>query len=89
MHFKSTILTVPGLGGSGPEHWQSIWEKNLHFSRIEQADWDTPDCREWIENINNEVIKHDRETVVLVGHSLGCAAIAFWAKKYPIKIRGH
>ncbi len=21
-----TILTVPGLGGSGPAHWQSLWE---------------------------------------------------------------
>ncbi|MFX8195576.1 alpha/beta hydrolase, partial [Acinetobacter baumannii] len=20
------ILTVPGLGGSGPSHWQTLWE---------------------------------------------------------------
>ena len=23
------ILTVPGLYGSGPDHWQSRWERTL------------------------------------------------------------
>ena len=23
---RPTILTVPGLNGSGPAHWQTLWE---------------------------------------------------------------
>ena len=32
------ILMVPGLGGSGPDHWQSRWERQLSTARrVEQA----------------------------------------------------
>ena len=34
------ILMVPGWNGSGPDHWQSRWERNLKTARrIEQDDW--------------------------------------------------
>ena len=88
MTFNSTILIIPGLGNSGPEHWQSIWEKQFGFIRVEQKDWDTPVCSDWIENINNEVKKHDASKVILVGHSLACTTIAYWAKNYNIQIKG-
>jgi len=88
MHFQSTILIIPGLGNSGPQHWQSIWEKEFNFIRIEQKDWDTPVCEDWIENINQEIKKHDASNVILVGHSLACATIAYWAQKFNVKIKG-
>jgi predicted alpha/beta hydrolase family esterase len=88
MHFQSTILIIPGLGNSGPQHWQSIWERRFNFIRIEQKDWETPVCSHWIENINNEVKKHDPSTVILVGHSLACATIAYWAQKFNVSIKG-
>jgi uncharacterized protein len=88
MDFNATILTVPGLGGSGPEHWQSVWEKTYGFSRIEQKDWDTPACADWVAQINIIVTQKGPGNVVLVGHSLGCAAIAFWAKKFGIQVKG-
>jgi len=25
---QPTVLTVPGLHGSGPTHWQSLWERD-------------------------------------------------------------
>jgi uncharacterized protein len=35
------ILVIPGLGGSGPEHWQTRWEGRLSTARrVEQDDWD-------------------------------------------------
>ena len=38
------ILIVPGLHGSGPDHWQSRWQRLYpYFERIEQAQWDVPD----------------------------------------------
>lgn len=88
MTFNSTILTIPGLGGSGPLHWQSIWEKRYNFTRVEQADWDTPVCADWVENVNNEVNKHDPSEVILVAHSLACSTVAYWAQKYNIAIKG-
>ena len=88
MTFNSTILILPGLGNSGPQHWQSIWERKFNFKRVEQADWDNPICSEWIENINNEVKKHNSADVILVGHSSACTAIAYWALKFDTIIKG-
>lgn len=88
MTFQSTILIIPGLGNSGPQHWQSLWENEFNFTRVEQKEWDTPVCADWIENINNEVNRHDPENVILVGHSLACTTIAYWAQKFNVKIKG-
>src|SRR5579864_5230733 len=88
MVFHSTILIIPGLGNSGPEHWQSIWERRFNFTRVEQKEWETPVCADWIENINTEVNKHNPANLILVGHSLACATIAYWAQKYNIAING-
>ena len=74
-------LIVPGLGNSGPEHWQTYFEESgPHFSKIQQEEWDAPECEGWINRIEEKVSEFDPEQVVLVGHSLGCTAIAHWAK---------
>ena len=37
------IIIVPGLGGSGPMHWQTRWQKRLSTAkRVHQKDWDAP-----------------------------------------------
>ena len=86
--FKSIILTLPGIGGSGPQHWQSLWEKEYGFIRIEQEEWETPDRADWVVNIQNAISKYDPIDIILVGHSAVCGAIAEWAKQYPTKIKG-
>lgn len=86
--FKSTILIIPGLGNSGPQHWQSSWESTYNFTRIEQQDWETPVCRDWTATINDYVSKYDPKNVILVGHSLACATIAYWAQQYNVSIKG-
>jgi len=88
INFKSIILILPGLGNSGPEHWQSLWEKRFGFIRIEQVDWETPVCADWIKTIQSYIDQHDPVDVILVGHSLACATIAYWAKEYNITIKG-
>lgn len=88
MTFQSTILTHPGLGNSGPAHWQSLWEKQFNFTRIEQQDWETPVCDDWITTLNHYVQQHDAVEVILVGHSLACTAIGYWAQKYNMQIKG-
>ncbi|ULQ53211.1 RBBP9/YdeN family alpha/beta hydrolase [Flavihumibacter fluvii] len=85
----TNYLIVPGLGNSGPEHWQSYFERSGdNFFRVDQQDWDKPTCADWIETIDKKVGEFDRSTVVLVGHSLGCSAIAHWANRYKRKIKG-
>lgn len=88
MTFNSDILIHPGLGNSGPQHWQSIWENRFSFTRIEQQDWETPVCADWVKTLNEYVNRYDPANVILVGHSLACATIAYWAKQYNISIKG-
>lgn len=81
-------FTVPGLGNSGPDHWQTFFERsNDNFIRINQTDWDEPNCKDWIETIDQTISAYDLSTVVLIGHSLGCATIAHWATQYNKKIK--
>ena len=40
---------VPGLGNSGPEHWQSRWERAYPCTlRVVQKDWDNPVRPVWV-----------------------------------------
>ena len=82
------ILIVPGLYNSGPEHWQRIWAKqNPGFGVIEQRNWDTPSCEDWISTIDDAVRKSS-EPVLLIGHSLGSIAIVHWASVYKRSLAG-
>jgi uncharacterized protein len=84
----SKILLHPGLWNSGEAHWQSHWEKTYGFERILQDNWDTPVCAEWIARLDEIVLQNNPEQVILVGHSLACATIVFWAKQYNRRIKG-
>lgn len=87
--YMTTYLIVPGLGNSGPDHWQSYFQDSGdNFHRIEQLEWNKPICEEWIAAIDKKVLEFDLSTVVLIGHSLGCTAIAHWASKYKRQIKG-
>ena len=88
MTFQSTILIIPGLGNSEEDHWQSRWEREFAFTRINQKDWDTPVCADWIEVIDKAVTASKPENVILVGHSLACSAIGHWSKRFNRRIKG-
>ncbi|SDG87295.1 hypothetical protein SAMN05421827_11269 [Pedobacter terrae] len=85
----SYYFIIPGLGNSGPDHWQTHFEKSGdHFIRINQLEWDKPASKDWIEMIEQNLFGYDLADVILIGHSLGCTAIANWAKEYQKKIKG-
>jgi uncharacterized protein len=85
----TNYLLVPGLGNSGPEHWQTYFENSAdNFYRIEQQEWEAPSCDEWVKTIDQKVLEFDISTVVLIGHSLGCTTIAHWAVKCNRTIKG-
>lgn len=74
-----TTLLLPGLGDSGPDHWQSHWERrDPGCWRVRQAEWDAPRREDWVD-VLDAALKGATEPVVLVGHSNACPTIAHWA----------
>jgi uncharacterized protein len=67
---------IPGLAGSGAEHWQTRWERRYPgHVRVQQRDWDRPELDEWLRTLST-AIEAAREPPVLVAHSLGCVLVA-------------
>ena len=83
-------LNVPGLRNSGPNHWQSLWEQQdpALFRRIEQEDWAAPSREDWVPRIQEVLQSYSAKEIILIGHSVGCAAIIHWFKDYQLAIRG-
>lgn len=73
------ILLLPGWQNSGPEHWQSRWERLHGDQRVEQHDWHWPRRGDWMARLD-EVLLQDDAPAVLVAHSLGCQLVASWAE---------
>jgi len=74
----ATILVLPGYGDSGPEHWQTLWERRYGYTRVRQDDWERPQLGAWIGRLD-EVMARTNGHVLLVAHSLGCVLVAHWA----------
>ena len=78
------ILTVPGLNNSGPGHWQTLWEASLpDCHRVDLGLWDDPHRNTWVNKLNLAIQRATDSfgrPVVLVAHSLGCHAVAWWAE---------
>ncbi|MBV8063286.1 MAG: alpha/beta hydrolase [Nevskia sp.] len=74
LEWQGPVLVVPGLRGSGPGHWQSLWERRYPcFRRVQQDDWNTPDLDRWARRIVETALQLD-EPVLVVAHSFGCLA---------------
>ncbi len=83
------VITVPGLWNSGPDHWQSEWERlaPATFQRVDQRDWETPRADDWIAALDAAVTAAGPE-VLLAAHSLGCALVCRWAARTRTPARG-
>src|SRR5262245_22339079 len=76
------IIIVPGLGGSGHGHWQSLWGRRYpRTMRVEQDDWDRPDRSQWLARFAE--VARPRPDAIIVAHSLGCALVAHFAQQRP------
>jgi serine hydrolase len=75
------VLTVPGWNGSGPGHWQTIWEeRHPNITRVQQGDWQFPRRESWVAELDR-ALRQAASPAVLVAHSLGCLTVAHWAKE--------
>lgn len=78
---KPVELIIPGLFDSGPDHWQSLWVASRpHAARVELGRWHEPSPDLWVAHLDR-AIGRQRGPVVLVAHSLGCLAVAWWARE--------
>jgi len=72
------VLVLPGLYNSGPEHWQTLWERrHPGLTRVLQDEWDRPRCADWVARLDTAIAAHPDS--VLVAHSSACALVAHWA----------
>ncbi|MEO8334880.1 MAG: alpha/beta hydrolase [bacterium] len=83
---------LPGLSNSGPDHWQTHWERiDPTCRRIMQSEWERPDCADWVATLDHAVSLSD-DTIILVGHSSACALVAHWAERaepdHVARVRG-
>ncbi|MGD9668275.1 MAG: RBBP9/YdeN family alpha/beta hydrolase [Hyphomicrobiaceae bacterium] len=79
------ILIVPGWSSSGPDHWQTRWQRSLKTARrVEQADWVHPDRDRWVGTLISTVAKSETDLpLVLVAHSLGVATVVHAVRELP------
>jgi len=74
-----TILIVPGLHGSGADHWQSWWQHDHSSARlVRQSDWSNPNEASWLVALENAIIAYPNS--LIVAHSLGTILTARLAK---------
>ena len=85
---KSSVLAIPGIGNSGPDHWQTIWEESdPSIARFRAPNWHHPVCSSWVEAIDEQASTAS-ESLVIVAHSLGGLAFVHWFARYQRDIRG-
>lgn len=79
MKMATSVLILPGLGDSGPEHWQSCWERrDASCTRVIQDEWDQPVCADWVARLN-QAMEAQTGSVVFAAHSSACALVVHWA----------
>jgi predicted alpha/beta hydrolase family esterase len=74
------LLIVPGLHGSGPDHWQTwLQDRTPGAVRIDLVDWGQADLTRWAAAIDDALQRHRAAAWVVVAHSFGCLALAHHA----------
>ncbi|HQR52048.1 MAG TPA: alpha/beta hydrolase [Burkholderiales bacterium] len=82
------VLVVPGLGNSGPGHWQTLWQNvRPDYRRVTQRDWNDPDLEAWAGAVD-EAVQAAGVPCLFIAHSFGCLAVAHRALRYPGGIAG-
>lgn len=76
-----SVLISPGLGNSGPGHWQSLWrEGRPDFHLVVQEDWNNPDLDHWLDGLGR-AIEAAPSPVLVVAHSLSCPLLVHYVRR--------
>ncbi|WP_343729011.1 alpha/beta hydrolase [Duganella sp.] len=82
------VLIAPGLHNSGPDHWQSRWQRLYPaFERVQQDDWKQPDLARWSARVDALRGADERPTLI-VAHSFGALATVHSVARKPDHVVG-
>ena len=83
------VLFLPGWLISDHDDWQSRWQRQFGYQRVEQADWQWPRRGDWMARLD-EVLLADPRPALLIAHSLGCQLVAAWSQhsQHTARVRG-
>jgi uncharacterized protein len=88
MSVDTPVIVLPGIGDSGQQHWQSLWQRrHLGWQRVNLGDWDSPLCDDWVRALE-VAVQACPSPPVLVAHSLACLLVAHWAHRSALVPKG-
>ena len=83
------VVVAPGVNGSGPQHWQSLWLPGMAGAvRTAPHSWDVPEREDWIASFDRASDDIGGGPALVVAHSLGCRAAVLWAARAPERVAG-
>lgn len=86
------VLIAPGLHNSGPDHWQSRWQRLFPaFERVQQDDWEVPDLPRWsarVDELRQRGGDQIRRPTLIVAHSFGALASVHSVARDPEGVIG-
>lgn len=69
-------IILPGLGGSGPAHWQTLWQaRDPEARRFAPESWSRPSLAGWLAALDR-ALAGGPGPALLVAHSLACLLVA-------------
>ncbi|WP_246236011.1 RBBP9/YdeN family alpha/beta hydrolase [Acerihabitans arboris] len=82
------VVLVPGINDSGPEHWQTCWQRGFPaWRRIAQRNWLQPDLDGWQMAIRR-ALGEPSPPALLIGHSFGALSSWYYASRFTGRIAG-
>jgi predicted alpha/beta hydrolase family esterase len=73
------VVIVPGIGNSGPEHWQTHWQRHHpRIARLQPDSFEQPQLHDWLRALDR-CVRQCAAPPLLIAHSLGCLLVAHWA----------
>jgi uncharacterized protein len=82
------MIMLPGIGGSGEDHWQSHWQaRDAGIRRFAPSSWDRPDLEDWIAALDREIARSSAPPF-LIAHSLACLLVAHWSARGDRRVAG-
>jgi len=88
MSVATSVLVLPGIGNSGPQHWQTRWVlRHPDWQRVNLGNWDSPVCDEWVRALD-VAVQACPSPPMLVAHSLACLLVAHWASRVRATVKG-
>lgn len=82
------VVIVPGIGNSGPGHWQTLWQRrDPRMRRLQPDSFAQPQLHDWLRALDR-CVQQCATPPLLVAHSLGCLLVAHWAARAARLPRG-